>query len=206
MSRSSAAGHAGRERRHLDQKVVAAVDRLGRALRLARQDVATKLGLSVLQLQLVEHLDVLGTRRVGQLAKEFDVSQPTISDALSNLEGKGIIARTPDPADGRATVVSLAPTGVEMANRIDDELVGLIEGVRLVGDADQATTLFGLLSEIRRMQQLGVISINRSCLSCAHYEPPGGTQSARCHLLDERLDRSDLRVDCPDHESLPGAE
>ena len=63
----------------LDRKVLAAVERLGRALRAARQDVATRHEVSLLGLSVIETLADGRPRRVGDLAAELDVSQPRCS-------------------------------------------------------------------------------------------------------------------------------
>ena len=62
-------------------------------------------------------------------------------------------------------------------------------------DQDQA--------QIARLQAAGVITVNRSCLSCRHYQPPGPRTRARCLLLATALADRDLRVDCPEHEPIP---
>jgi hypothetical protein len=69
----------------LDRKVLAAVERLGRALGAARQLQATRHELSLLGLSVVETLADGRTRRIGDLAAELDVSQPTVSDATTTL-------------------------------------------------------------------------------------------------------------------------
>lgn len=188
------------KRSELDQKFIAAVDRLGRALRVARQEVATGLQVSLLQLQILEHLLRLGPRRVGLLAAELDVTPPTVSDAIAALQSKGIVDRHPDPDDGRATLVALTKKGDRLAAEADRALAGGIQSERVDSEQDQATALRVVLSEIHRMQQAGVISINRSCLSCLHYQPPAKSGPGRCLLLRTDLANADLRVDCPDHE------
>lgn len=67
----------------LDRKVLAAVERLGRALRAARQDVATRHEVSLLGLSVIETLADERPRRVGDLSAELDVSQPTVRDAVA---------------------------------------------------------------------------------------------------------------------------
>lgn len=60
---------------------------------------------------------------------------------------------------------------------------------------ERATTLRILLGEIARLQDAGVITVNRSCLTCRHYQPPGGRSLARCLLLGTTLADRDLRLD-----------
>lgn len=184
----------------LDRKVLAAVERLGRALRAARQQAATRHEVSLLGLSVIEILADGRARRVGDLAAELDVSQPTVSDAVTALKKRGLIERGPDPEDLRSTLVALTDNGVEVATGAATELRPLLaaEG----GTAtDRATTLRVLLAEITRLQSAGVITVNRSCLTCRHYQPPGSRSRARCLLLGTPLGDQDLRVDCPEHEA-----
>ncbi|MFV0525012.1 MAG: MarR family winged helix-turn-helix transcriptional regulator [Acidimicrobiales bacterium] len=183
----------------LDRKVLAAVERLGRALRAARQQVATRHELSLLGLSVVETLADGRARRVGDLAAELDVSQPTVSDALSTLDRRQLVARGPDPSDLRSTLVSLTGAGAELAEDIASEL-GPVLAAAAGTPSERATTLRVLLGEIARLQQAGIISVNRSCLTCRHYQPPSGGGQARCLLLDTVLRDQDLRVDCGEHE------
>jgi len=186
-------------RGELDQRFIAAVERLGRALRVARQQIATAQKISLLQLQLVESLAGLGSRRVGELAGELDVTQPTVSDALAVLEEKGIVRRERDSTDGRATVVVLTSSGLTLAGEIAKALGPLVDAKRASNDDDQAVALKALLEEIHRLQRNGVITVNRSCLSCRHFQPPAGSKTGHCLFLDEPLSNRDLRVDCSDH-------
>ncbi len=186
-------------RSELDRKFIAAVERLGRALRVARQAVATNHKISLLQLQLLERLADGTPRRVGELANEIDVTQPTASDALSVLIKKGFVERHPDETDRRASVLALTTSGQKLAETITADLAPLLTDNRDSSDEDQATALRVTLEEIGRLQQNGVITINRSCLTCQHYRPPDKTSAAHCELLNEQLQPADLRVDCPDH-------
>jgi DNA-binding MarR family transcriptional regulator len=183
----------------VDRKLLDAIERLGRALRATRQRLATDLGLTTLQIEIIDRLDHLGPLPVGQLARELDISQPTASDAVASLERKQLLERRRSPDDGRITIAVLTDTGGASADRIRDGLCALRPTSDQSRSLDRGTALEVLLHEILRLQKAGVITINRSCLSCRHYQPPAGGNPAHCHLLDTRLETHELRVDCPDH-------
>ncbi len=186
----------------LDRRVLAAVERLGRALRAARQEVATGYELSLLGLSVIETLADGRPRRVGDLAAELDVSQPTVSDSVTVLDRRGLTRRDRDPTDQRSTYVTLTGEGSRVAADTTTALAPLLAAGS--GSAtDRATTLRVLLGEITRLQVAGVITVNRSCLSCRHYQPAGTRSRARCLLLATALTDRDLRVDCPEHEPVP---
>lgn len=56
-------------------------------------------------------LGMQGSRRAASLADELGLTRPTMSKKLQRLEAAGFIARSPDPADGRAATVSLSESG-----------------------------------------------------------------------------------------------
>lgn len=183
----------------LDRKVLAAVERLGRALRAARQHVATRHELSLLGISVIETLADGRARRVGDLAAELDVSQPTVSDAVTTLDKRRLILRDRDPKDLRSSLVTLTNDGHSVATDIATELRPVLAAEAGTSD-ERATTLRVLLGEIARLQTAGIITVNRSCLTCRHYQPPATRTRARCLLLDTALRDEDLRVDCPEHE------
>jgi DNA-binding MarR family transcriptional regulator len=53
--------------------------------------------------EFLRRVDDLGPLRVSQLAGLLDLSLPVTSRALQRLEDDGLVARSPDPLDGRAT-------------------------------------------------------------------------------------------------------
>ncbi len=185
----------------VSRKVLAAVERLGRALRAARQQTATRHDLSLLGVIVLETLSDDQARRIGDLAAELDVSQPTVSDAVATLVRRGLVQRHRDPADLRSTLVALTETGTIVAANIAAELRPAF-AAEAGSESDRATTLRVLLGEIARLQAAGIITINRSCLSCRHFQPPGYS-AARCLLLDTALADHDLRVDCHEHQPVP---
>lgn len=188
----------------LDRKLLVAVERLGRALRAARQQLASRHRLSLLQLLIVEHLADGRPRRVGELAAELDVTQPTVSEALGTLQNKGLANRRGDEGDARVNLVTLTTNGSVLAAEIADELVPILTANPSTNAGDRAIALRVVLAEISHLQKAGVISINRSCLTCLHYQQPAAAPAptpteARCLLLDEPLRDADLRVDCADY-------
>jgi DNA-binding MarR family transcriptional regulator len=63
------------------------------------------------QLRTLALVGDLAPARVGDLAAADGISQPTMTAALGRLETSGLVARTADQADARATLVDLTPAG-----------------------------------------------------------------------------------------------
>ncbi|WP_253671750.1 MarR family winged helix-turn-helix transcriptional regulator [Streptoalloteichus tenebrarius] len=88
-------------------QLVLAVHRLNRTLRVSTTDLPPT-QLIVLSL-LMEH----GPTRIGELAARVPCSQPTATTVVAGLEGTGLVRRQPDPADGRAVLITLTDEGQE---------------------------------------------------------------------------------------------
>ncbi len=182
-------------------KIVAALDRIARGLRSHRQAVASGVGLTPLQLELLQTIDESPRPVIGQLARELEVSQPTVSDSLLTLERKGHVVRRRSDSDRRRTPMERTDTGRGLgdAGRRAGEL--LRTRVAALTRPDQEEVLDLLLSLIGNLLDAGIIQVARTCTTCRFYDHPEGRE-ARCALLQIPLPTSALRVDCPDHQPL----
>jgi DNA-binding MarR family transcriptional regulator len=77
-----------------------------------RSRLRTSFGITLprfdLMAQLERHPDGL---RMGELSKRMMVTGGNVTGIAAQLEGEGLVARVPDPQDGRAFVVKLTPAG-----------------------------------------------------------------------------------------------
>lgn len=184
----------------LAERIAVALDRLARATRLQRQDLATRYGLSPLQVDL---LTVLADGQppeplVGLLATEVGVTQPTVTDSLRALQRKGLVERRRDLGDRRRARVGLTPAG----RRFVDEVVvvaqdDLVDAVADLPRSVQEATLETLLTLIAGLVDTGAITVARTCLTCHYHRQDAGTH--RCVLLGIDLPPGHLRVNCPEH-------
>lgn len=95
----------------LNAKVVAALERLGTALRGLLRAEARKHGLSPIQLQLLIQIGQRAAdEQVGALAERFDVTAPTVSDAVASLTAKGLVERRAGQ-DRRTVLLALTERG-----------------------------------------------------------------------------------------------
>lgn len=67
---------------------------------------------------LLVRLADAGSQRATDLAAFFGVGKATISRQLHALEQLGLVARAPDPADGRAVLVRVTDEGRHRFNRV----------------------------------------------------------------------------------------
>ncbi|UAL13091.1 MarR family transcriptional regulator [Caulobacter segnis] len=102
----------------------------------------------------VGHLPVLVALRDGQASTQRDLArfarteQPPMAQMLARMERDGLIARTPDPADGRSSLITLTQAAQA---RLPDAIDTLLQGNRevLSGFTDAETAqLVDLLTRL----------------------------------------------------------
>ena len=72
-------------------------------------------------MRLMGRLDELGPTRISELAKADRCSQPTMSNLVQRQEENGWVRREPDPADSRASLISLTAAGRAELDRARSE-------------------------------------------------------------------------------------
>jgi DNA-binding MarR family transcriptional regulator len=90
----------------LGEDVVVASSRLNR---MATRDLST---LPHAAMRVLGRLDELGQAGISELAKADRCSQPTMSTLVQRLEKQGLVHRAPDPADSRASLITLTDAGL----------------------------------------------------------------------------------------------
>jgi len=190
---------------NVDAKIVASLERLSEVFRVLLWEAAKDRDLSPLQIQLLVYLrhHPPDFGRVGELARRFDLTSATVSDAVGTLAEKGLVEKEPDPNDRRARVLALTDKGTETADELGDWAEAVREGLEGSSEEDKTAVLQVLTDLISALEQQGVITRARMCRTCrffgedAHEDPAA---PHHCNLLDMPLAPDDLRVDCPEHE------
>ncbi|WP_431219933.1 MarR family winged helix-turn-helix transcriptional regulator [Leifsonia xyli] len=96
---------------------------------IARQaEIARRAGVDVdpVDVQPLYALGQLGPQRASVLADALRLSRPTMSKQLRRLTDAGLVERAPDPADARASTVSLSATGAEAYDRLVREGIAIV--------------------------------------------------------------------------------
>jgi len=103
----------------LEQEVGVMVRRIRRIIRERASAVHPDLQPSSYLLLgwLIQH----GPQRGSAVAEQFDVDKGAISRQIQHLQDLGLVDRSPDPDDGRATLVAASATAVERLALVNDE-------------------------------------------------------------------------------------
>lgn len=93
--------------------------RVARALRRRGADVTAPWGLAPHHARALRVLAHQGHARPGELARQLRVTPRSVTDVVDALEERGLVIRRPDPADRRATALSLTMEGERLVEEID---------------------------------------------------------------------------------------
>ena len=77
-------------------------------------------GVSHEQGRYLDALAHAGPVSVTRLATALGVAQPSVTTMVARLGDLGLVAKRPDPSDGRANLVELTPHGAERASAVRD--------------------------------------------------------------------------------------
>lgn len=141
--------------------------------------------------------------RIGSLAREFCLTKPTISDAVKTLERKGLLTKHNDPGDLRSFDLILTAEGVEIANqvaRFPDTLQQLLEEVPETRKAQLELLLTQLTVQLK---ELGILSGQRSCVSCQHSIKQRSKKNYYCALYQSKMGQAEIRLNCADFQAVP---
>jgi DNA-binding MarR family transcriptional regulator len=111
--------------RGIEDEITTLVRRLKRTIAERAHEVHPNLqGASYLVLGwLAEH----GPVRASAIVEVFSTDKGVISRQLQHLEELGLVERTPDPADGRATLVSASAEAVRRLGAVDERRRTLLD-------------------------------------------------------------------------------
>lgn len=159
-------------------------------------------GLTPTQAQILVHLVKRGPARVGALADEIAITQPTASDAVSALIRKGHVEKRPDAEDRRAARLHAKGDAHRLVAEIETWPDALLEAADELDPAERAALLKGLTKMIRTLQARGAIPVQRMCATCQYFRPyqhPDAANPHHCAFVDAAFGNADLRLDCDDH-------
>ncbi len=190
-------------------QITTGLGKLGAVLRSQAWRQAEALGLTPTQAQILVLLAQRGPARVGEVAAQLAVRQPTASDAVAALVRKGHVQKESDSADARAALLHPTPAGRRAAEAIatwPDAFLGVLD---VLDETDRGALLRALNKMIRELQVRGEMPTQRICATCTHFRPNAHADidaPHHCAFLDTAFGDGDLRIDCPDHATAPGPQ
>lgn len=186
-------------------RLLVALARIGVVLRSHAWKDAGPRGMTATQAQVlvVLHSHTGTGLRLSEIAARLGVSAPTVSDSVTTLERKGLVAKRAAPDDARALSVVLTESGRSEAAAVSEWPDLLLATADVLDDAEQAVLLRTLMKVIRELQARDQIAPSRMCATCTYFRPYVHAEQERphhCAFVDAPFGDRSLRLDCPEHE------
>jgi DNA-binding MarR family transcriptional regulator len=124
-----------------------------RTARVLRQDAAAEAGLGAGTTAALASIKRDGPLTPSELAEIERVKRPSMTRTLACLDRQGLIERTPDPTDGRSSLVSISAAGRErlalLRRRKSAYLARRLEAL----DPEEVATLARAAEILERMRE-----------------------------------------------------
>ncbi len=155
----------------INKNIIAAFDKIITIYRLLLWDIGKIENLSPTQIQFIEFINDNPENlcTLTNLAKEFELSKPTVSDSIRNLEKKGYINKTPDLHDARIHYFKLTEKSKNLLYKIFSRKNRIKEMMGTVCVEEKIIISSFLSKMIQSFYQDGTIQSARTCLNCYNF-------------------------------------
>ncbi|AXT58447.1 winged helix-turn-helix transcriptional regulator [Aquimarina sp. MMG015] len=185
----------------INAKIVIGLERISEIFRVLLWEYSKELKISPIQIQILifvaYHKESQCT--VSHLAKEFNLTKPTISDAVKVLEQKKLISKNKTSTDSRSYHISLTLNGKKSVSETENFANPIRKQIDTLNFEEQQSLFSTLSSLIYKLNKSGVLSVQRTCFACKFYEKKSETNDF-CNLIQKDLSSNDIRLDCPEFE------
>lgn len=188
------------QQENLSHKIVVGLERISEAFRALLWEQAKVLGISPIQIQILIFIAYHKQElcNVSHLAKEFNVTKPTVSDAIKVLEKKKIIKKIPSSTDSRSYSISLSTHGKKIVQKTNSFANPIKKEVEKIEDNDLEVLYNSLSKLIYNLNKVGILNVQRTCYACIFYEKKN--EKHFCNFLEKTLKNKEIRIDCPEFE------
>lgn len=188
------------QEKDISSKIVAGLERVSEVFKILLWQKAKHIGLSPIQIQILIFIAYhnLELCNVSHLAKEFNITKPTVSDAIKVLDKKGLIIKDFSSTDNRRYTILLSDSGKQIVletNDFSDILKKQIDGFSTPEQENLFETLSTLIYKLNRIR---VLDVQRTCFGCSFYQK--NKNSDYCNLLKKELASNEIRLDCPEYK------
>ncbi len=126
---------------------------------------------------------------VSYLAKELNVSKPTVSNVVRVLLKKELIEKDSSPSDNRRYNLILSKKGKNLAAELQDYTLPVAAVMNNINE-EERNNFYKIISQLN---QNGIIQVQRNCFGCKYYS--GNKQdSHHCNLMNINLISPDWTI------------
>ncbi|KXX71124.1 MarR family winged helix-turn-helix transcriptional regulator [Flammeovirga sp. SJP92] len=186
---------------NIESKIVNGLERLSEALKALLWEKAKTYGISPIQIQIL--LFVAKHKReicnVSYLAKEFNVTKATISDAVRVLIKKEYLEKDYSPTDNRRYNLLVTSSGEDLVQQLSGYADVFNKELSSFNEQELANIFDTLSKLIFQLNQKGIIQVQRTCYNCKYYSGDK-KENHHCNLLNSKLKGDEIRIDCDEFE------
>lgn len=155
----------------INKNIISGFDKIMTIYRLSLWDIGKIENLSPTQIQLIEFINDNPENlcTLTNIAREFELSKPTVSDSIRNLEKKGYIYKTADQHDARVYYFQLTGKSKNLMHKIKSRKDRILEIIETVTVEEKIIISSFLSKMIINFYQDGTIQSARTCLNCFNF-------------------------------------
>jgi DNA-binding MarR family transcriptional regulator len=186
----------------LSSRIATGLHKIGLAMKQQAWQQANDEGLSATQGQILAALVTHGALTGTELSQRLGVTLPTISDSVSVLVEKKMLAKSRDPRHPRASLLTPTRKGAQLGARARSWPEFMAEAVTELTPEEQRAFFSGVVKMIRSLQDQRLVPVSGMCVTCVHFRPnvrPAAAAPHHCAFVDAPLATDQVRVDCPEH-------
>jgi DNA-binding MarR family transcriptional regulator len=182
----------------IDSRLASSLEKLIQVQRVLLWDIAKKENLSPIQIQFMIFINRRSPefRKVSVLAEEFDLTKATVSNAITNLENKGLIRKTKTDIDKRSYTLEPTQKGKRISKKIEDWQKTIIDNIRKISYRDKETAYRFLTDLIKSLFDNGVINTARLCITCGNIRPGTGGIPNKCVITGREFFYNEVNINC----------
>jgi len=186
---------------NIEEKIAYGMEKLAGVNRVLLWEVAKQEKLSPIQIQFLTFINSHpeGFCTVSNLAKEFDLREATVSEAIKSLQNKGFISKERKKEDRRIFILRLTESGKKLSNKVSVWSDALVEQIGQFPPDKKEKILLYLMELLKSLRKAGIISVAKMCMTCTNFEKeihPGSIKPHHCKLTDSPLANAELTIDC----------
>jgi len=156
----------------LEAKILGGLERHSEALKALLWEQAKVYGISPIQIQIL--LYVTNHRieicNVSYMAKEFNVTKATISDAVRVLLEKGLLEKDFSPVDKRRYNLSITTLANDLVANLAEYASPIEKELSKFGEKNLGIVYDTLTKLIFQLNQQNIIQVQRTCFICKYYD------------------------------------
>lgn len=184
----------------LQSKIIYGLERISDSFKTVLWEKSKEFGISPFQIQLLIFIanHKIELCNVTHLAQEFNVTKPTVSDAIRVLISKSFLTKDYSNTDNRSYNLFVTEKGKSLISTVSAYTLPLEKALRTTNEKQLENLYSAITHLIDSLNKSGIIQVQRSCYSCQFHKMKN--KNHFCELLNKALMKTDIQLDCPEHK------